>query len=131
MTLQLASLSTVPISFATCSIGCKDEHTLPKRINAIAAAGFQGIELSMPDLVSFASMHLRHEVAPNEYDDLCTAAKVVKSMCEAKGMKIMMLQPFSNFEGWPDGSQERRDAFDRARGWIRVMEACGTDMLQV
>ena len=42
----------------------------------------------------------------------------------------MMLQPFSNFEGWPEGSKERADAFGRACGWTRIMRAVGTDMLQ-
>ena len=42
-----------------------------------------------------------------------------------------MLQPFSNFEGWPEGSDGRKDAFERARGWIRIMKACGCSMLQV
>ncbi len=43
----------------------------------------------------------------------------------------MMLQPFSNFEGWSKGSKERADAFVRAKGWMRIMEALGTDMLLV
>ncbi|KAH8747319.1 xylose isomerase-like protein [Diaporthe sp. PMI_573] len=47
----------------------------------------------------------------------------------------MMLQPFVNFEGWNDGNDEgksqREDAFERARGWIRIMQELGTDMLQV
>ncbi|KAH6853088.1 xylose isomerase-like protein [Chaetomium sp. MPI-CAGE-AT-0009] len=38
---------------------------------------------------------------------------------------------FSNFEGWPEGSQQRRDAFARAEAWIDIMEAVGTDLLQV
>lgn len=42
-----------------------------------------------------------------------------------------MLQPFANYEGWPEGSDGRKDAMDRARGWIRIMQACGTDLLQV
>lgn len=42
-----------------------------------------------------------------------------------------MLQPFANFEGWPEGSAGRHDALSRARGWIRIMRAAGTDMLQV
>jgi hypothetical protein len=28
----------VPLAYASCSIGCKDEHTLPKKLSAIAAA---------------------------------------------------------------------------------------------
>ncbi len=47
------------------------------------------------------------------------------------GLKIVMLQPFANFEGWKPQSEERKEAFRRAKGWIRIMEAVGTDMLQV
>jgi len=131
MALQLSSLKTIPVSYATCSIGCKAEHTLPKRLDAISNAGFTAIELSMPDVLEFASLHLRKEVGAYDYDDLVTASKVIKSKCDAKGLKVLMLQPFSNFEGWAEGSSEREDAFRRARGWIKIMEAAGTDMLQV
>ena len=131
MSLKADSLKGIPVAFASCSIGCKEEHTLPKRLNAIANAGFQAIELSMPDLLSFASLHLRKEVGPYDYDDLCTAAKVVKAQCDAKSLKILILQPFSNFEGWAEGSKEREDAWTRVNGWIRIMQAAGTDMLQV
>lgn len=85
----------------------------------------------MPDILEFASMHLRKEVGPDEYDDLVTASRLTKAMCDAKGLKVLMLQPFSNFEGWAEGSSEREDAFRRAKGWIKIMEAAGTDMLQV
>ena len=133
------SLKGIPLAYASCSIGCKSEHTLPKKLDAIATAGFQAIELSMPDLVSFANQHLRPEkqetgpdaIGSYDYADLCAAAKVVKTMCDAQGLKILILQPFANFEGWPEGSAERKDAFTRAEGWMRIMEACGTDMLQV
>ena len=131
MSLSQSSLQNIPVAFASCSIGCKDEHTLPKKLDAISAAGFGAIELSMPDLLSFASSHLGHEVGPYDYDDLCSAARVVKSQCDAKGLKILILQPFANFEGWEEGSEERKDAWTRIHGWIRIMEAAGTDMLQV
>lgn len=131
MALSLESLQTIPTSYATCSIGCKPEHTLPKKLDAISAAGFQAIELSMPDILAFASLFLKKEVGPKDWDDLCTAAKTIKAQTDAKGLKVLMLQPFANFEGWAEGSPERNDAFDRARGWVRIMEACGTDILQV
>lgn len=126
-----SSFDQIPVSFATCSIGCKDEHTLPKKLAAISAAGFTGIELSMPDLLSFASLHMKKEVGPYDFDDLCTVAKVVRAQCEAQELSIMLLQPFANFEGWKEGSKEREDAFTRARGWIRIMEASGCSTLQV
>jgi len=133
----MTSLKDIPLAYASCSIGCRDEHTLPKKLEAIAQAGFQAIELSMPDLVSFANSHLRpkeqggKEIDDYDYDDLCTAAKEVKSMCDSHGLKILILQPFANFEGWAEGSEERKDAWKRVDGWTRIMQAAGTDMLQV
>ncbi|GAB7359446.1 hypothetical protein MBLNU230_g6094t1 [Neophaeotheca triangularis] len=133
------SLTNIPLAYASCSIGCKKEHTLPKKLEAIASAGFTAIELSMPDLLSLANQHLRpsqqadgpDEIGPYDYDDLCSVAKLVRTMCDAKGLKVLILQPFANFEGWPEGSDERKDAWRRAEGWVRIMEAAGTDMLQV
>ena len=127
------SLKDIPLAYASVSIGCKDEHTLPKKLEAIAAAGFQAIELGMPDLVTFANQHLQpnNEISNYDFDDLCTAAKEVKEICDSHSLKIMMLQPFANFEGWPEGSAERKDAFTRAEGWTRIMQACGCDMLQI
>jgi len=131
MSIDKESLKSIPTSFATCSIGYKDSHTLPKKLDAIHKAGFSAIELAFPDLVAFATLHLRHEVGETDYDDICEAARVVKTMCDAKGLKVLMLQPFANFEAWPEKSSGRDDAWSRAKGWIKVMQACGTDMLQV
>lgn len=131
MSLSLSFFQSIPPSYATVSIGCKDEHTLPKKLRALSEAGFKGIELGFPDLLSFASLHLRKEIGPYEYDALVTAAKVVKAQTDAQGLKVMLLQPFANFEGWPEGSEERKDAFVRAEGWIRIMDAVGCDTLQV
>lgn len=124
------SLKSIPTSFATVSVGTPSDDLEPK-LKAISSANFQAIELGFPDLVTFASKHCGHEIKENDYDSLCTAASEVKKLCEKYALKIMMLQPFSNFEGWPKGSTEREDTFERARGWVRIMEACGTDMLQV
>lgn len=130
MAIDKSSLAQIPNCFASCSIG-KPTDPLPEKLEAISSAGFQAIELSFPDLLSFASSTLNKEVQPSDYDDLCTAAKEVKNQCDKLGLKILILQPFANFEGWPEGSEERKDAFERAKGWIRIMGAAGTDMLQV
>ncbi|KAI1736322.1 3-dehydroshikimate dehydratase [Xylaria scruposa] len=121
----------VPTSYATCSIGHKESHTLPEKLKAISAAGFDGIELSMPDILSYGKELHGREPDPTDYDALVAISKAIKSLTDAQNLKILMLQPFANFEGWPKGSKEREDAFTRAKGWIRVMQAAGTDMLQV
>ncbi|TGJ83369.1 hypothetical protein E0Z10_g5400 [Xylaria hypoxylon] len=121
----------VPASYATCSIGHKASHTLPEKLKAIASAGFDGIELSMPDILSYGKQLRGSEPDPGDYETIVEIGKAIKSQTQEHGLKILMLQPFANFEGWPKDSHEREDAFARARGWMRIMEAVGTDMLQV
>lgn len=130
MSVSRDSLSSIPTCYATVSVGTP-KYPLDKKLQAIAAAGFQGIELGFPDLISFASGNLGRDVGPQEFDVLCNAGLEVKDMCKELGLKIVMLQPFANFEGWKPQSVERKDAFMRAKGWIKIMEAVGTDILQV
>ncbi|KAI0035510.1 xylose isomerase-like protein [Vararia minispora EC-137] len=125
-------LKTIPTCFATCSIGYDDSrHSLPAKLEAISSAGFSAIELSFPDLLSFARWYLNRDVPDTDYDALCVTGTKVAELCAQKGLQILMLQPFGKFEGWSKKSAERENAFKRARGWIRIMKAVGTDMLQV
>lgn len=128
--MSLPPTSSIPVAFASCSIGLP-RHTLHQKIEAIRGAGFKGIELSFPDLISYANLQFGRDIAEDDYYTLCEAAKAIQQLCKRHELEIMVLQPFSNFEGWPAGSGERKDAFDRARGWIKIMEAAGTNMLQV
>jgi sugar phosphate isomerase/epimerase len=123
--------SKIPTCYASCSIGTKPGHDLPAKLKAISSAGFDAIELSMPDLISFANSYLKKDVSNYDYPDLCEAGRKVKELCGQNKLKILILQPFANFEGWPEGSPEREDAWERAKGWMQIMEAVGTDMLQV
>ncbi|CAA9962209.1 3-dehydroshikimate dehydratase [Pyrenophora teres f. maculata] len=130
--IDYSTLASVPISFATCSLGSpSNPPPLLDRLQAISAAGFSAVELSFPDILSYGQTLLGHEVEPSNYDDLCKVATEIRKECDKRKLGIMMLQPFSNYEGWPEGSDGRKDAMERARGWIRIMQACGTDMLQV
>jgi sugar phosphate isomerase/epimerase len=130
MTISRSALDSIPTSFASVSVGTP-ETPLETKLKAISSAKFQAIELGFPDLLSFASSYHKQEIKEDDYDSLCSAGAEVKSLCKQHNLKIVMLQPFSNFEGWPHGSKERNDAFARAKGWIKIMQAVGTDMLQV
>ncbi|KAL8947541.1 MAG: hypothetical protein Q9222_006190 [Ikaeria aurantiellina] len=130
MSISPSSLSSIPTCYATVSIGTPSTP-LSQKLSAISSAGFRGIELGFPDLLSFASTHHNRSIQPQDYDALCSAATQVKQLCASQNLQIVMLQPFSNFEGWSQGSSQRDDAFTRAKGWIRIMQALGTDMLQV
>ncbi|ELR03420.1 hypothetical protein VC83_06924 [Pseudogymnoascus destructans] len=127
---QDSSLYSIPFSIATVSVGYSSTP-LHSKLYAIAQAGFTGIELAFDDLVSFANVHLLRDVEEDDYDGLHEAACEVHNLCEAQNLKIVILQPFSNFEGWPEHSDERMAAFKKARGWIKIMKGLETDMLQV
>jgi sugar phosphate isomerase/epimerase len=129
--IEVSSLQRVPLAYATCSIGCRPSDSLPRKLEAIAQAGFIAIELSFPDIIDYGSHILGHSVEPENYPELLTIAQEIRKLCDANGLKVMMLQPFANFEGWAKGSPERQDAFKRALGWIEIMKVVGTDLLQV
>lgn len=124
---------TLPTCYATCSIGHLESHDLPSKLSAIQSAGFEGIELSMPDILSYAKKLNGSEPDPKDFDTLVSVGKEIKQLTQKHKLKIVMLQPFANFEGWIKGKhdQQRADAWERARGWVRIMEAVDTDMLQV
>lgn len=129
--ITLPSLQQIPLSYASCSIGCGASDTLPRRLEAIGRAGFTAIELSFPDILDYGEQLLGHEIPPDDYIELVSVAREICTHCKANNLTVMMLQPFANFEGWPKGSPERKSAFERAAGWIEIMKAVGTDILQV
>lgn len=129
--ITVSSVQQIPLSYASCSIGCKPTDTLPHKLSSISKAGFIAIELSFPDIVEYGAHLLGHPIAPDNYAELREVAAEIRKLCDANSLTVMMLQPFANFEGWPKGSPEREDAFARAKGWIEIMKVVGTDLLQV
>lgn len=129
--ISLNALRKIPLAYASCSIGSKPSDTLPQKLEAISNAGFTAIELSFPDILEYAESFFNTKIAADDFPELCKAAQEIGKICKAVKLEIMMLQPFANFEGWPVGSIERERAYTKARGWIQLMDACGTDLLQV
>lgn len=123
----------LPTSYATCSVGHLPSHDLPSKLTAISAAGFEAIELSMPDILSYAEKINNRPCDPRDFDTLVQVASQIRTLAASHSLRILMLQPFANFEGWDPETHpsERKDAFARAAGWLRIMSAAGTDMLQV
>jgi sugar phosphate isomerase/epimerase len=126
-----ASVQAIPLSYASCSIGCGSSDTLPRKLEAISKAGFTAIELSFPDILEYAALLQGHPISSDNFSELVIVADGIRKLCDANSLAVMMLQPFANFEGWPKGSTEREDAFTRARGWIEIMKVLGTDLMQV
>jgi 4-hydroxyphenylpyruvate dioxygenase len=96
------------LSIATvCLSGALDE-----KLQAVAAAGFKGVELFENDLLSFSG-------SPAD----------VRRMAADLGLKIVTLQPFRDFEGMPGERRER--GLQRAERKFETMAELGCDLLMV
>jgi 4-hydroxyphenylpyruvate dioxygenase len=95
-------------SIATVSLS----GTLGEKIDAIAAAKFDAVEIFENDLVTFNG-------TPGD----------VRGACAELGLGIATLQPFRDFEGMPAGQRER--VFARAERKFDVMAELGCDLLMI
>jgi 4-hydroxyphenylpyruvate dioxygenase len=85
---------------------------LSEKMEAIAAAGFRGVEIFESDLLSYNG----------------TPADVAKEMTEL-GLRTITFQPFRDFEGMPEPQRQR--TFDRAERKFDLMQELGCDSLLV
>ncbi|MEQ1956091.1 bifunctional sugar phosphate isomerase/epimerase/4-hydroxyphenylpyruvate dioxygenase family protein [Mesorhizobium yinganensis] len=95
-------------SIATVSIS----GDLREKLAAIAAAGFDGVEIFENDFLAF-------DGSPRD----------VAGMARDAGLAITLFQPFRDFEGLPQPQRGR--AFDRAERKFDVMQDLGTDLMLV
>ncbi len=95
-------------SIATVSLSGE----LPEKLDAIARAGFDGVEIFENDFLAFDG-----------------SARDVGTMVRDYGLEITLFQPFRDFEGMPEPQRSR--AFDRAERKFDVMQELGTDLVLV
>ncbi|MDR3531579.1 MAG: TIM barrel protein [Rhodopila sp.] len=86
--------------------------TLPDKLEAAAAVGFDGVEIMESDLLTF-------DGSPAD----------VRRICEGLGLAIDIYQPFRDFEAMPEPQRARN--MDRAERKFDVMQALGTDLVLV
>jgi 4-hydroxyphenylpyruvate dioxygenase len=96
------------LSIATVSLS----GDLAEKLEAIAGAGFKGVEIFENDLLSFGS----------------TPADVRKVVGDL-GLEIVAFQPFRDFEGMPPDRRER--VFQRAERKFDLMQELGCDLLLI
>ncbi len=85
---------------------------LEEKIEAIATAGFTGIEIFEQDFIA----------------DIRSPRAVGERIRDA-GLEVMLFQPFRDFEGLPEGL--RAKAFDRAERKFDVMQELGCELMLV
>jgi 3-dehydroshikimate dehydratase len=95
-------------SIATVSLS----GALDEKLRAIAAAGFEAVEIFENDFLSFGG-------SPRD----------VGQMCRDLGLQICAFQPFRDFEGMPEPQRTRN--FARAERKFDVMQELQTDLLLI
>lgn len=86
--------------------------SLPEKLEAVAAAGFDGVEIMEADLLAF-------DGSPAD----------VRRIAESLGLGIELYQPFRDFEAMPEPARARNLA--RAERKFDVMQELGTDLVLV
>jgi 4-hydroxyphenylpyruvate dioxygenase len=104
----MSTLPALPKSIATVSLS----GTLPEKLEAAAAIGFDGVEIFENDLLTY-------DGSPED----------VRAIADGLGLTITIFQPFRDFEAMPEPQRGRN--LDRAMRKFDVMQALGTDMLLV
>ncbi|WP_110644057.1 sugar phosphate isomerase/epimerase and 4-hydroxyphenylpyruvate domain-containing protein [Salinicola sp. CPA57] len=85
---------------------------LHSKLEAIARAGFDGVEIFENDLLSF-------DGSPAD----------VRELCVRLGLEIVAFQPFRDFEAMPEPQRGRN--FERARRKFALMRELGTDFMLI
>ena len=93
-------------SIATVSIS----GTLEEKLGAVAAAGFDAVEIFENDLLTFPG-----------------SAREVGNRVRDLGMQVSLFQPFRDLEGMPEPQRGR--AFERMSRKFEVMSELGTDLI--
>ncbi len=99
-------------------------HSLAHRLDMAQKYGYRGIELFYEDLLSVAT-ELRGE---NTQTSQLFAARLIRDMCAARGISILTLQPFANYEGLVDQDAHARRIAELGF-WFRLAHALGTDTI--
>ncbi len=98
----------MPRSIATVCLS----GALPDKLEAAAAAGFEGVEIFENDILTF-------DGTPAE----------ARRMAEDLGLSITIFQPFRDFEAMPEPQRSRN--LDRAERKFDTMQALGTELILV
>ncbi len=95
-------------SIATVSLG----GDLERKLEAIAAAGFSGVELFENDLLTFGGR-----------------PETVRALCAGLGLEVVAYQPFRDLEGLPEPQRSR--AFERLERKLDLAAALGAPLILV
>ncbi|KAJ6014621.1 hypothetical protein N7540_009212 [Penicillium herquei] len=112
-------MSLNKLAIASVSLGQHPSHSLDRKILAASQAGFQGIEIVFSDLDFYSK---------SNNTSILEGADKVKALCNQKGLEIISLAPFENYEG---DRSPLNDRLQKASLWIEVARRLHAPYLQI
>ncbi|KAH7018496.1 3-dehydroshikimate dehydratase [Microdochium trichocladiopsis] len=103
-------------------------HSLRHRLDMAQFHGFKGIELFHEDLVSGLGNTKPFISTPAQE---LAAAHAIRIMCTERGISIICLQPFWQYEGLLDRADHYHQLTVKLPLWLELAEALDTDLIQV
>jgi 4-hydroxyphenylpyruvate dioxygenase len=116
------------MSLGRCYVG----HSFTAKLDAAQKYGYQGIELFHEDLADVAealSGEAPSPSGPSQAAQFAAAGHILR-MCQARGIEIVCLQPFSHYDGLLDREEHER-RLDQLKFWFTLARELKTDIIQV
>ncbi|OCF44443.1 hypothetical protein I317_01703 [Kwoniella heveanensis CBS 569] len=140
-------LDALPLSYATPCLGLNAAHKLEDKFKAMQESGFDTVELGFGNYVAWvrSKVDLPPSTCPEEWkvddepdpsdDVIWTAlfnhADALKSLADHYALKLGMLQPLNQFDGWPRGHERGEWSRRKASLWLKLCSELGVGYLQV
>ncbi|KAK4547734.1 hypothetical protein LTR36_000692 [Oleoguttula mirabilis] len=117
----------MPCRPAICShsLGRAWVHDLPEKLDQAAKYGLD-IELFYEDLEYVA----KSIPGGPGFQNLLAAAKIVRSLCDERGISIMCLQPFMHYEGLIDRQKHAR-RIEEMKLWLELAKILGANLISI
>ena len=123
MTAKKASFAIATLSLGSCEI-----HTLEDKLKAAAGAGFEAVEVFIPDWEKYLELFLRDNRLPNTPENHIEAARHLRSILDSLHLRVNCIQPLRGVEGNLN-SVERQNKLEAAAAYFPICNALGTDLL--
>lgn len=110
---------------------CYAGHSLSHKLDMAQKYGYKGIELFYEDLADLAkSLSPDGSSAQPSAAAQLAAAHNIRHMCDSRGLEVVCLQPFLNYDGLVDRNEHQR-YLKRLALWIKLAQVLGTDIIQI
>ena len=99
---------------------------MPHKLDMARKYGFEAVEIFFEDLEHIAMS----KPGGSTFENQAQAAYEIRQMCSSRGLEIVCLQPFWQYDGLLD-RREHQAKIEKMKRWIRLAEILQTDIIQI